>query len=876
MKRESFSGSALALILALAPAAVHGEEVVTVGESLVIGSSDWYRSAGSIDPIETAMVRGDWSPPQAGDAVDFGAGKQHVWRRVVADEDGWMRDDALRGGYAYVSIDSREERVVILEGMAHRMVYVNGEPRVGNLYQYKEEWETWEPRFDYSQIPVRLKEGRNHLLFRGGRAARIKVLVHAPRAEIMINTNDVTAPDLFVGRKFDDWASVVVINATQAAVESGVRLVSRVGSGPEIVNDLPMLQPLSVRKVAFKLVGKAPAQPGRTSVSVRLFAGPTLLDEREIPLEVKHPHENHARTFISEIDGSVQYFSVNPAQDPERFPQPALFLSVHGAAVEAINQSGSYAAKSWGHVVSPTNRRPYGFNWEDWGRIDALEVFHIAMNTLNIDPGRVYLTGHSMGGHGTWHLGALYPDLFAALGPSAGWISFWSYRPSREVEADTPMTRMLMRATLPSRTFDLAPNYREHGIYIVHGADDDNVSAEQARQMVARLETVHRDFVYHEEPDAGHWWDKLDEDGSDCVDWQPMFDFFARHTRPGKERIRRVEFRTPNPGVSAWHHWLCVEAQQRQLEMSSVDIRFDPGKRRFVGTTDNVARLGFDVAHVEDDGPLTFAIDGETLTGVEYPTETRHVILHDENGSWRVGGEAPPEHKGHHRNGTFKDVFNRRVIFVYGTKGSDEENAWALNKARYDAETFWYQGNGSIDVIRDRDFQASEEIDRNVVLYGNANTNSAWRALLGDSPVQVRRGQVLLGKEKIEGGDLGVLVIRPRPGSDLASVGAVAGTGIVGMRLTDVRPYLYPGFAYPDVVVFCAHKLDQSPEAACAAGFFGLNWGMEGGEFVWELPKASAVRPPSRSRRVMKAGSVWIAIAAVQGVEATHGIGVMR
>ena len=31
--------------------------------------------------------------------------------------------------------------------------------------------------------------------------------------------------------------------------------------------------------------------------------------------------------------------------------------------------------------------------------------------------------GHSMGGHGTWNIGVTFPDRFAAIGPSAGWIS---------------------------------------------------------------------------------------------------------------------------------------------------------------------------------------------------------------------------------------------------------------------------------------------------------------------------------------------------------------------------------------------------------------------------------------------------------------------
>ena len=100
-----------------------------------------------------------------------------------------------------------------------------------------------------------------------------------------------------------------------------------------------------------------------------------------------------------------------------------------------MNQSASYAPKTWGHVVAPTNRRPYGFNWEEWGRLDALEVLDIVKERYNIDENRIYLTGHSMGGHGVWHIGSLFPDRFAAIGPSAGWISFWTYRSAGSISA---------------------------------------------------------------------------------------------------------------------------------------------------------------------------------------------------------------------------------------------------------------------------------------------------------------------------------------------------------------------------------------------------------------------------------------------------------
>jgi hypothetical protein len=97
--------------------------------------------------------------------------------------------------------------------------------------------------------------------------------------------------------------------------------------------------------------------------------------------------------------------------------------------------------------------------------------------------------------------------------------------------------------------------------------------------------------------------------------------------------------------------------------------------------------------------------------------------------------------KGAHRNGTFKEAFRHRMVFVYGTAGNREENEWARLKARYDAESWYYRANGAVDIVADRDFRPEDHPDRGIVLYGNADTNRAWAGLLGDCPVQVRRGR---------------------------------------------------------------------------------------------------------------------------------------
>ena len=67
----------------------------------------------------------------------------------------------------------------------------------------------------------------------------------------------------------------------------------------------------------------------------------------------------------------------------------------------------------------------------------------------------------------------------------------------------------------------------------------------------------------------------------------------------------------------------------------------------------------------------------------------------------------------------------------------------------------------------------------------------------------------------------------------MACVAVVSGTGITGMRLTDRLPYFLSGVEYPDVTVIGSEMLQQGSKGVRAAGFFGLDWSVDKGEFAW-------------------------------------------
>ncbi|MBQ2614234.1 MAG: prolyl oligopeptidase family serine peptidase [Clostridia bacterium] len=90
------------------------------------------------------------------------------------------------------------------------------------------------------------------------------------------------------------------------------------------------------------------------------------------------------------------------------------------------------------------------------------------------DKDRVYLTGLSMGGYGTWFTSMARPDLFAAIAPICGGGMAWNAEVLK----------------MP--------------IWAFHGAEDDIVSPVQSDEMVAALKKAGADVTYTRVDGVGH------------------------------------------------------------------------------------------------------------------------------------------------------------------------------------------------------------------------------------------------------------------------------------------------------------------------------------------------------------------------------------
>ena len=125
--------------------------------------------------------------------------------------------------------------------------------------------------------------------------------------------------------------------------------------------------------------------------------------------------------------------------------------------------------------VTPEGSR---YSVGELSELDAMAALKLIRERYTVDSDRIYLMGHSMGGGGTYYLGAKYKDVWAALAP----ISALGGVP------DTAA----------------AEPYKSMPILVMHGDKDSILPVGISRRSVWALQTVGAPHVYLEVPGADH------------------------------------------------------------------------------------------------------------------------------------------------------------------------------------------------------------------------------------------------------------------------------------------------------------------------------------------------------------------------------------
>jgi predicted peptidase len=210
--------------------------------------------------------------------------------------------------------------------------------------------------------------------------------------------------------------------------------------------------------------------------SVRLLVAVCLL-VLLIPMKAKAQSAKPALTeeslkYETKRSGAIRYLLSLPREyDAKGGKHWPLMLFLHGAGERGTNLQRVAIHGPPKLVKAGTNfpfilvapQCPEGRRWESESLLQLLN--HIAKNYA-VDERRVYLTGLSMGGYGTWKLGVTHPEKFAALVPICG----------------------------GGETIDVLLAGREQGaalktlgVWAFHGAKDPVVPLDESQRMVNAL-----------------------------------------------------------------------------------------------------------------------------------------------------------------------------------------------------------------------------------------------------------------------------------------------------------------------------------------------------------------------------------------------------
>lgn len=319
---------------------------------------------------------------------------------------------------------------------------------------------------------------------------------------------------------------------------------------------------------------------------------------------------DHARTFVSSWDGTVQpfrFFVPETAEPKESLP---LLVVLHGKGVDQnawfdLTPVKKHAEEHDFVVAAPHGRGSWWYRGA--AEQDVLDIVAEAQRLAPVDLARIHLIGHSMGGWGTWWIATRQPDLFATACPMSGF---------------------------PPR--DMLASARWLDPFAIHDVGDPIVPVEFSREPMSMLASMGIGARYREERGYGH------ESRMIGDNFERVFSWLEDHRRVERPSRVSLAVRTPAKG-RAW--WIDVRRTERFPSTGTVDAEI--GKEGTVAiTTNRVAAVAIRPREMPLDGgreTLSLVVDGAPLG--EFPVASPWIVAEKIDDAWRaVAAESLPPH----------------------------------------------------------------------------------------------------------------------------------------------------------------------------------------------------------------------------------------
>jgi dienelactone hydrolase len=470
------------------------------------------------------------------------------------------------------------------------------------------------------------------------------------------------------------------------------------------------------------------------------------------------------RGYYAANDSSCQSFSLALPEDldPERKYPLLLELHCHGWG-DWYRPFQGYASRPSGAIVAaPHGRGSCDYLWiaED----DALAVIDAVAADFPVDPDRVYVTGWSMGGTGSFHLPGRYPDRFAASAPKAGNADFTAWEEAWKEDRQrkkTPLAdaRMFLRWKTAPVTY--AENFLHVPIAIDHGADDSINPVGHSKSMAGRLKQLGYANVRFRAGEGGHGWGAST---GERFDWMKQF---KRPKSPARVRLKTGDYRHGSA------YWLEITRITDRMKMAELDITVVPPDRIEVKKCENVRGFKLRLGNFRLADRVRMILDGKEAN---CPGRLHEItVLKSADGltpldpasttfAPEVHPPSFPPAKRRGLEGPICDAFRDPFMVVVGTTAKDP---FERRIVREEAERWRRQWRRRFQVwppVKDDTEVTDADIaSKNLMLFGGPRANSLTARVMPRLPARIEGHKVVVGKREYTGEDLGLKLCYPNP-----------------------------------------------------------------------------------------------------------------
>jgi predicted peptidase len=243
-------------------------------------------------------------------------------------------------------------------------------------------------------------------------------------------------------------------------------------------------------------------------LAASFLIGCSQTEKNEMKFSLLERGGQHSRTFDKTITKtlSCNYLLFLPEDYGREKKSWPLILFLHGAGergsdIEKVKVHGPpkmvQTQKDFPFiVVSP--QCPEGDWWTDKTEL-LINLLDGIVARYDVDTERIYLTGLSMGGYGSWALASKYPDRFAAVVPICG-------------GGDRILARTL----------------KDVPIWAFHGAKDSVVPVEESKELVEAINARGGNAKLTIYPDANH------DSWTRTYDNPELYEWLIEHRRTNK------------------------------------------------------------------------------------------------------------------------------------------------------------------------------------------------------------------------------------------------------------------------------------------------------------------------------------------------------